>query len=810
MESFSLTCTTCKTRLKVRDASVIGQIMACPKCGGMIMVTPPGPATPGVSDSQAAGSKSSSTVVLKPGPVAQAPAPRVGDTGETKPDLSHPLRAQAPINAAAPLKADAFDDVDVLLGDVPSRTMVPTPTVRHAPAPNTPPLPPVRPEAQPTPVQAFVKPSGKKDPDSQAVTQSQNAIPVANQPTAKVISQPKVSSGITHTAAQKPSETPQRAAAAIAATAATVAPSAAAAAPVPEQPAEAAAPGTLAGSPWQYWAMVSASGLLGILLAVGVVALTISWFSDGTKPIAPSVAQKNNPPSPNTAAEANPTVTPSAVPANPEKPAQPVAEKPVTPANNPAANVPATPTETPDPVPPLPPMPMPEKPAAPPAIERDPLGLTDPAPAVKPPANNPLANDPLGKFADLLPGATNDEPRPNEPKPEQPKPVEQPALPPVEEEQNPSPTTKLPKPQPRNIDVAARLADPLPGIEISSSPLADFLHVMQDMSTVPITLRPDGLAMVRSTPYNPETPVTWKGSATTMRDAIAGALQPLGLEAKVEADQLIVDVASPQLITSRLAVGDLTNNDERQANDLAALVMAFVAPESWSDEENQPMLAATKSEFNVRQHRTQLAECFVLLEKLRKARGKPLASRFDPKLFDLTTRSERAKTQLATPITLNYSIPTSLGRVTDRLGKEAKVRILFDWQSLSAAGWNPDAEATLTVEKQPLSAALSDLTGRMDLTWRVVDAHTIQILSPQTQAERVELEFYPVKDLAANATAAATLIAKIRTTLGGQTFRDAGGHGDVRYDEPGQCLIVSVPQPQQLQVAALLKSLRGN
>ncbi len=41
MDLFSLTCTTCKSRLKVRDEAVIGQILACPKCGGMVMVKPP-------------------------------------------------------------------------------------------------------------------------------------------------------------------------------------------------------------------------------------------------------------------------------------------------------------------------------------------------------------------------------------------------------------------------------------------------------------------------------------------------------------------------------------------------------------------------------------------------------------------------------------------------------------------------------------------------------------------------------------------------------------------------------------------------
>src|SRR5687768_8470323 len=41
MDLFSITCTTCKTRLKVRDEAVIGNILSCPKCGGMVMVKPP-------------------------------------------------------------------------------------------------------------------------------------------------------------------------------------------------------------------------------------------------------------------------------------------------------------------------------------------------------------------------------------------------------------------------------------------------------------------------------------------------------------------------------------------------------------------------------------------------------------------------------------------------------------------------------------------------------------------------------------------------------------------------------------------------
>ncbi len=41
MELFSTTCVTCRTRLKVRSLDAIGQILACPKCGGMVKIEPP-------------------------------------------------------------------------------------------------------------------------------------------------------------------------------------------------------------------------------------------------------------------------------------------------------------------------------------------------------------------------------------------------------------------------------------------------------------------------------------------------------------------------------------------------------------------------------------------------------------------------------------------------------------------------------------------------------------------------------------------------------------------------------------------------
>ena len=49
---FHISCTTCHSRLKVRDETAVGQIHTCPRCGSMVMVTPPR-AVHGASDAEA-------------------------------------------------------------------------------------------------------------------------------------------------------------------------------------------------------------------------------------------------------------------------------------------------------------------------------------------------------------------------------------------------------------------------------------------------------------------------------------------------------------------------------------------------------------------------------------------------------------------------------------------------------------------------------------------------------------------------------------------------------------------------------------
>lgn len=46
MELFKIICVTCRARLSVRDESLVGQIVACPRCNSMVEVVPPAEQTP--------------------------------------------------------------------------------------------------------------------------------------------------------------------------------------------------------------------------------------------------------------------------------------------------------------------------------------------------------------------------------------------------------------------------------------------------------------------------------------------------------------------------------------------------------------------------------------------------------------------------------------------------------------------------------------------------------------------------------------------------------------------------------------------
>jgi hypothetical protein len=300
----------------------------------------------------------------------------------------------------------------------------------------------------------------------------------------------------------------------------------------------------------------------------------------------------------------------------------------------------------------------------------------------------------------------------------------------------------------------------------------------------------------------PEMPVAIKLANSTVGGALAAGIRPR-LEAIEMEGHLVVRLMEPDPMRAQShTVKDLTDNEIEQAAEVADLMRAIVEPALWN--ENTTMEVAGDV-LKIRQRSAVQVQLFILAEKLRTARGLPHSARWtNRELFKLDTRSELAKDKLAAPVTANFNQPTNFVRILQHLEQAAGVRILVDWRDVAAAGWNPDGEATLAVEKQPLAAALTALVEPMDLAWRIVDGRTLQVVRPETLHSRCELELYPVGTHLKNDPAGETLLSLVRTTLGEEQFKGGGGPGEIRCDPAGQCLIVWLPQPRQQELAGLL------
>ncbi|MFO0886364.1 MAG: hypothetical protein U0894_19655 [Pirellulales bacterium] len=753
MEGFSLTCSSCKAKLRVRDRSLVGQIVDCPKCGGSILVKPAGDVRPGREDE---------ITVTDSMAIPDEPADR---------------------SAPPAILGGAFDEIDALL----SASAEPPPPMPRGAGAHHPPATTPQPQAKPA-------------------TRPQNPKPAIQAKDSKSSQSkgPSSSGGV-------PAPPLNPAPATIAAMTANIPHAPAAEAPEP--------PVSPKRNPY---ALLALSLTGGVVLTL-VVALLASYL------LRPAKSEKV------VASATTPEATAS-------QNTTPTKQTPVTEQNPKATESPTAPAETEEPTKEPPPAEMEAGPEAPsetitkpeekePAKEdaADPLGIAggnDPVkkPPVKPTTNKTpgvpgVPTNALSDFSKLLDdGSTTDDAPPAEgpeavasdpPSVEPPAETVTPAK--VGEEEAVGPQPILPRPAPRKVDVAARLADPLAGLELEGVPLADVLRVISDLTTIPITLEPDLLPYVK---VSPDTKVTSKHTNATVGAALTEILKSQNLTAITIEDQIVIrpaDAADSAKLTSRtIAWSDLTGGDQQVAIALSDTISHLVDPDSWQvgEESTGPTfhtLAAGKDSLMLNTHFENFARVFTLCEKLRVARHLPLKSKFPPELFDLRPRSEAASVKLSQKVKLNFSQPTSFTKIMARLEEAGKLRILIDWRSLAEASWNPDGEAQLVVEDIPLRDALKKLLDPMELAFRVVDARTLQIVSRQTLSQRLELELYSAKDLVKNPEDGPGIVARAEAAFPEGVLTSTGGKGSIAWEAKSMSILASLTQPDQEQLASLLK-----
>ncbi|MFO7905527.1 MAG: hypothetical protein R6U98_22880 [Pirellulaceae bacterium] len=737
MESFSITCTTCRARLRVRDESAIGQILACPKCGSMVLVEAPGTAAehPGAasdtpsppsagSSSHREGSRAAGTVHSDSTPAPEGSEP--GEPPATEGERHQDGESGKDVRSSRPQRTFKFrEDFDVPAEPAEGKT----PRKPNTPAP------------------------------------------------------PKQSAGF----APEPESLVEQPAADDS--------------PVP--PAAATSPTTRR---YQQWLLIGAAALLGLILAVLMVGIFASGGAgNGTARVeSPNGAApgRNDAPGPPKANGPKRTTDNGLAAKNggQETKKRDIEEKPVPDAKK-STDLKGSP-----------------QPA-------DPEGKTDDEDSAD--AKNAHA-EPVEKKGsgseDAKPSSTaSPDPADDESPPDTAPPdaVEdngaegKAAGPNLFTDPSDSTSTASAKPAAKadipppdgaagmsEAETRDRLSTPLVAIEHSQIPLADFAEFVSGLTAVPVTLDVDALPPLGITA---DTPLAFDLRSVTIKEVLEAALEPVGLNYSVKPGHILITADEPlreKRSTRTYDVADLAD-DAEAADGLAAHVTSLIANRSWEREGGDATLSVKHQSLEVRQTEMVHFRIARFLDRLRAARGLPPRGDLRSEWLEIPPAFVRAAAELNTPLTAIFIQPTPLGQILDYIETEANLRILTDWRALGELNLTPSFSQPIKLSEQPLRELLDSWLASMELGYRVLDAHTVQISSRAAITARPELELYPVNGERDDENK--DLVAEIKAHVGTSFFSDAESPGAIAYDSASNCLLVSLPQPQQRAVFAWLR-----
>lgn len=292
--------------------------------------------------------------------------------------------------------------------------------------------------------------------------------------------------------------------------------------------------------------------------------------------------------------------------------------------------------------------------------------------------------------------------------------------------------------EPLNTDQLLQVV--IPEIETPRISLHRAVEMLSDLTAIPITLDPAALRMAGIS-VNQE--VSIRGNNATAAELIRTTLAEAKLQYEQRGNQLIVIRPGAEKFGSRTyRVEDLLPQGARDASSIAQLIQTLVSAESWKEQGGQGTIKVDQSQLSVFQSQAVHYDALILCERLRKARGLPLQSRYPEKLLRTKPLDAALASQLDRNTTFSFVVWTPLPRVIHHWEKATGLTILVDWSALADVQLAPNSTIACAVEGIGWREALDEVLTPLGLAWIPVDEKTIQITSRAAAEAEQFIEFY--------------------------------------------------------------------
>jgi hypothetical protein len=740
LEPFKITCVSCRAVLTVRKESMIGQIIACPRCNMMVQVLPPAgyessapkPAT--VAPSADAAPKQIDEKKAKVAAATAAVAALLFESPDALADVTLPALTPAPTHTppANPIFAATFDDAVESLNE---------------PLPNAPPAAAVSPPLAAAVVPEVSRWAALKFPAMIAGGAIAGAALVATALTLLNGDDPPP------VAAASASDTPSGA----------------------EQPAVDVAPADPTAQPIipvELLAAASTNDNPPTSIAIADASANIESTADN--PFAKS------PPTEDAAAESTATETTAGdhqttADAAEPSPATEIGDTDAAPAEDAPALEQTAEAESPklriDP------------------LEIDPEGLNL-STLYNGPPKDPLA-------ASQLPAEESAElsvPAAHEPPPEAAPPAggPQPAAGAVRRDEQ---AVGAP-----GAAIAALLARKTPELKVNQMPLCRLLDLSVQLSGVPISVAPEQLRLAA---ISAGQPATADVKDATVEEFLAAALKPLRLQPVVVKDQIILIRETKNPRSERTFPVDDLASDDAAIKRLAATIQQVIAPESWQAAGGDGTIAIDGKQLKIDAGEAIQYDILLLLERSRASLGKSPRSKYPAALVGADAAPVALAERLSAPATFTFSQYTPLREIFRHWQEEMQVAVLVDWPALADLRLWPNTRIACSAADKPWDAALDEVLTPLGLAWRPIDKRTIEITTLEKASSAPLLEVYRLNpDNLAGVDDLATQIEQL-VAANGSDASDGQSETIVLVDEH-RLLLVRQPATIQRQIAAWL------
>jgi len=365
-----------------------------------------------------------------------------------------------------------------------------------------------------------------------------------------------------------------------------------------------------------------------------------------------------------------------------------------------------------------------------------------------------------------------------------------------------------------NADVIARLEQPA-RLEIVARPLGTVLKTLEDSLQVSIVpnhpaLDAEGIMLDR--------PVTVRVERVTYKTALELLLKPLDLTFVDREGYILVTTqldAAKALDHEFFPVADVARDRDEVAS-LEEMLQATVADNSWSDVGGSGSIwyDAPGKLWIVSQTRAVHRQIAAWLDRLRHARRRATRDlAFEPNRESVSqsrpvgvlTKAD-VYTKLQQPVSFDFP-GVALEKAIAALEKQCGLSFVVDQVALEEDGIAANTPVTLQLNQVPAGSALKLLLRELDLTYLVADGYAL-ITSPLQADNSLELEFYPIGDLARTPEQVEAIADLIERTIQRDSWSRVGGRAKLQRDYAAPVLLITQTQAAHERIAELLTQAR--